>query len=66
MTQSEPSPYNASVSGREEVTAQLHIIRVVPDAPLFAFKPGQFAVLYRRAVCLGGGEILPGNDEPAA
>lgn len=45
MTQPVSSPYNASVSGREEVTAQLHIIRVVPDAPLFDFKPGQFAVL---------------------
>lgn len=33
--------------------------RVVFDKPQRAVTPGQFAVLYRRKVCLGGGEILP-------
>lgn len=40
--------------------------KIVFDKSQRAVTPGQFAVLYRRAVCLGGGEILPGNDEPAA
>ena len=39
------SPYNARVVGREEVNPQLLILRVQPDAALFDFKPGQFAVL---------------------
>lgn len=39
------SPYNATVVGREEINPQLVVLRVQPDAPLFEFKPGQFAVL---------------------
>jgi ferredoxin/flavodoxin---NADP+ reductase len=39
------TPYNAAVTGREEINPQLVIMRVQPDAPLFEFKPGQFAVL---------------------
>lgn len=39
------SPYNATVIGREEINPQLLILRVQPDAPLFDFVPGQFAVL---------------------
>ncbi|HEY9171900.1 MAG TPA: ferredoxin--NADP reductase [Verrucomicrobiae bacterium] len=39
------SPYNATVVGREEINPQLLILRVQPDAPLFEFAPGQFAVL---------------------
>jgi ferredoxin/flavodoxin---NADP+ reductase len=39
------TPYNAAVTGREEINPQLVILRVQPDAPLFEFKPGQFAVL---------------------
>jgi ferredoxin--NADP+ reductase len=38
-------PYNATVIGREEINPQLVILRVKPDASLFDFKPGQFAVL---------------------
>jgi tRNA-specific 2-thiouridylase len=33
--------------------------RIVFDKPQRAATPGQFAVFYRGAVCLGGGEILP-------
>ena len=33
--------------------------RIVFDKPQRAVTPGQFAVLYRGLVCLGGGEILP-------
>lgn len=40
-----PSPYNATVTEREDITPLLAIVRVQPDAPLFDFKPGQFAVL---------------------
>lgn len=38
-------PYNATVISREEVNPQLLIMRVRPDANLFEFRPGQFAVL---------------------
>ena len=37
--------YNATVTGREEINPQLLVFRVQPDAALFDFKPGQFAVL---------------------
>jgi ferredoxin/flavodoxin---NADP+ reductase len=37
--------YNATVVGREEIHADLIILRVRPDEKLFDFKPGQFAVL---------------------
>ncbi len=33
--------------------------KIIFDKPQRAVTPGQFAVLYRRAACLGGGEILP-------
>ena len=33
--------------------------RIVFDKPQRAVTPGQFAVIYRRGVCLGAGEILP-------
>ncbi len=36
-------------------------VKIVFDKPQRAVTPGQFAVMYRRAVCLGGGEILPGG-----
>jgi ferredoxin/flavodoxin---NADP+ reductase len=39
------NPYNAATVGREEINPQLLILRVQPDAPLFDFVPGQFAVL---------------------
>lgn len=46
MSTLEPaSPYNAVLSGREEINAQLLIMRVQPNSGLFEFKPGQFAVL---------------------
>ncbi|MFA5168244.1 MAG: tRNA 2-thiouridine(34) synthase MnmA [Candidatus Omnitrophota bacterium] len=35
--------------------------RIVFDKPQRAVTPGQFAVFYKRNVCLGAGEILPGN-----
>lgn len=45
MSTDTKDPYNATVIGREEINPQLLILRVKPDAPLFEFKPGQFAVL---------------------
>ena len=45
MSTPESTSYNAVLMGREEINAQLQIMRVQPDAPLFDFKPGQFAVL---------------------
>jgi ferredoxin--NADP+ reductase len=43
-TQTTPR-YNATVVGREEINPLLIVLRVQPDAALFDFKPGQFAVL---------------------
>ena len=37
--------YNAVLIGREEINAQLLVLRVQPDDAAFEFKPGQFAVL---------------------
>lgn len=37
--------YNATITAREEINPQLIILRVQPDGELFAFNPGQFAVL---------------------
>jgi ferredoxin--NADP+ reductase len=45
METSLPKPYNATVTGREAINPQLLVLRVEPDAPLFQFTPGQFAVL---------------------
>lgn len=45
MTTPAPTSYNATLTGREEINPQLHIVRVQPDGSLFEFKPGQFAVL---------------------
>jgi len=45
MTDGVSSPYNATLVAREEVNPSLLVVRVQPDGPLFAFKPGQFAVL---------------------
>jgi ferredoxin/flavodoxin---NADP+ reductase len=39
------TPYNAVVTGREEINPQLVVLRIQSDAALFDFKPGQFAVL---------------------
>ena len=41
--------YNAVLAGREEINAQLLIMRVQPDEASFDFKPGQFGVLARHA-----------------
>jgi ferredoxin--NADP+ reductase len=45
MTESAASPYNATLTGREEINPQLVIMRVQPDGPMFEFQPGQFGVL---------------------
>jgi ferredoxin--NADP+ reductase len=45
MSAATQSPYNATVVGREEIHADLIILRVRPDEKLFEFKPGQFGVL---------------------
>ena len=45
MSTTNQSPYNATVIGREEIHADLIILRVRPDTALFDFKPGQFGVL---------------------
>lgn len=55
MSADNPSPYNATVIGREEINPQLVILRVRPDAALFDFKPGQFGVLG----LLGGAPRVP-------
>jgi CBS domain-containing protein len=39
------SPYNAAVIGREEINPQLLVLRVETNGAMFDFKPGQFAVL---------------------
>lgn len=44
-----PPAYNATLISREEVNPQLLILRAQPDGEVFAFKPGQFAVLGLRA-----------------
>ena len=58
------TPYNAVVAGREAVNPQLHILRVRPDAALFDFTPGQFAVLG----LLGAAPRIPeaASEEPPA
>jgi len=45
MKPEQPSLYNATITGREEINPQLIILRVQPDGELFTFTPGQFAVL---------------------
>lgn len=45
MPTNEPTPYNATVTARTEINPQLLVLQVEPDATLFDFKPGQFAVL---------------------
>jgi ferredoxin/flavodoxin---NADP+ reductase len=45
MSTHDSSHYNATLTGREEINPQLIVARVQPDGQLFAFKPGQFAVL---------------------
>lgn len=55
-------PYNATLVGREEINAQLAVIRVQPDRDLFEFEPGQFAVLG----LLGGEPRVPEADPESA
>ena len=45
MSGPDAARYNAVLAGREEINAQLLIMRVQPDGALFDFKPGQFTVL---------------------
>lgn len=54
-----PSPYNATVVGRESINPQLMVLRVRPDAGAFNFTPGQFGVLG-----LQGGEPRVPEAEP--
>jgi ferredoxin--NADP+ reductase len=63
MSTDTQSPYNATVVGREEIHADLIILRVRPDASLFDFKPGQFGVLG----LLGNAQRIPeaATEEPA-
>ncbi|MFZ1536015.1 MAG: ferredoxin--NADP reductase [Chromatiaceae bacterium] len=60
--------YNAGVVGREEINPQLLILRVQPDAALFDFKPGQFAVLgllggEPRVTEAAAEEVIPPRDK---
>jgi ferredoxin/flavodoxin---NADP+ reductase len=65
MSATDISLYNATVIGREEINPQLIILRVRPDATVFDFTPGQFAVLG----LLGGearvAEAVPEESAPA-
>jgi ferredoxin/flavodoxin---NADP+ reductase len=45
MTAPDSNGYNAVLAGREEINAQLLIMRIQPDEASLDFKPGQFAVL---------------------
>jgi ferredoxin--NADP+ reductase len=45
MSAPDSAGYNAVLAGREEINAQLLIMRVQPDEASFDFKPGQFGVL---------------------
>lgn len=64
MNKPDINGYNATLVGRDELNAQLLVMRVQPDAALFDFKPGQFAVLG----LLGEAPRVPEADdeEPAA
>jgi ferredoxin--NADP+ reductase len=55
MSTDTPSPYNATVIGREVINSELIVLRVRPDVDLFDFKPGQFGVLGM----LGGAARVP-------
>jgi ferredoxin--NADP+ reductase len=57
------SPFNATVIGREEIHPDLIVLRVRPDGELFAFKPGQFAVLGLPGAAPRVAEATP--EEPA-
>ncbi len=70
MTKSDSAnnAYNARVVGREEINPQLLILRVQPDAALFDFKPGQFAVLgllggEPRVTEAAAEEVIPPRDK---
>ena len=45
MTNNAPDLYNAAVTARTEVNPQLVVLQIQPDATLFDFRSGQFAVL---------------------
>jgi ferredoxin--NADP+ reductase len=45
MSVPDANGYNAILAGREEINAQLLIMRVQPDEASFDFRPGQFGVL---------------------
>lgn len=68
MNEKDKSHYNATVIGREEINPQLLILRVQPDATVFDFKPGQFAVLgllgsEARVAEAADEEIIPEPDK---
>jgi len=68
MSENNKDAYNAAVIGREQINPQLLILRVQPDAVMFDFKPGQFAVLgllgsELRAPEAASEEIVPEPDK---
>jgi ferredoxin/flavodoxin---NADP+ reductase len=68
MNTENKTPYNATVTGREEINPQLMVLRVQSDAALFDFKPGQFAVLgllggEPRVPEAGAEETVPAPDK---
>jgi ferredoxin--NADP+ reductase len=68
MSENNKSFYNAAVIGREQINPQLLVLRVQPDAVMFDFKPGQFAVLgllgsELRAPEAASEEIVPEPDK---
>ena len=65
MSAPDTSKYNATVVGREEINPQLIILRVKPDGEMFAFQPGQFAVLGLVAAAARVAEA-DAEEDPAA
>lgn len=54
---------NSTLIARIEVTSDLAIFRVQPDAPLFAFRPGQYTVIGLPVAAPRCGSADPDEDE---